>query len=190
MAVVVLTGLALFLLLPFHHVFVEPGDRTIEVEYESTPEKGSYSKPSEWVDENLTIIEAETMEVKVIEIHKGSVFGGDGGFEFGSGMKVYWNVEDTEGYVGAGVGLGREKPRGFPAGRDIRIGVLREDWYPSYWSGTLAWSPENARVVDIPKGTPEVGPHELIITPPPGEYMAWVGLREGSKLIRFKVVPK
>jgi len=187
---ILLAVIAVFSVIPIHYVSADPKDRTIEVEYESTPEKDSYSRPSEWIDENLKIVDAETLEVKVTELHKMSILEGDGGFDFDSGMKVYWVVEDTEGYFCELIWLGREKPTGFPAGRDIRNNVLREDWYPSYWSGTLAWNPENARIVDIPYGTPEVGPHEMIITPPPGEYIAWVGLREDSKLIRFKIVPK
>ncbi|MBI2868404.1 MAG: hypothetical protein HYX96_01075 [Chloroflexi bacterium] len=198
----------MIVLAPVHLVRANIEDKVLEVEYESAPAKDFYSKPSEWMSENLKVVDAETLRVKATEFHKTSIFPGNGSFSFDAGMRIFWVVEDTEEYTGELIA--RDKVKGFPAGVVVHEDVLREDWHPSYWSGRLHWDPKDAEVVAAlyelpevdsseiittpgplpPRPIPESAVHEFKFTPPPGDYIALVGFRENSKLMRFKIVTK
>lgn len=170
-----------FFIVPIHYISVELPKRTITVEYEQTPKKNSYYSVGEWAEENLKIIDAETLKIKFKEFYKPSILFEDER-RLPLGIVVLWKVKKAKGRpveYGEPYVFFHDGTMGYVAGvsfPESAKGMI------SYWSGKLKWNPKGEFI----KASPLSKSSSLGLSPPPGEYMLMAG--EGKKFLRFRVV--
>lgn len=168
--VLVISAIIVFFLVPIHYLSADLSDNVIVVDYESPPEKSSYSSSTRWEDENIGIENAETLKADFTQFYNPSFLPRE--HRHGAGIYVLWKVEE----------VGRSSPfvifagdgGGFVAGENVPSGYE----LMSFWSGELTWNPKGKKI------------ESLGLTPPPGDYVLMARNWGESKMINFKVVPK